>query len=140
MNKIIKSTIFTALIACFFSCNKHLKKNARNILARNYCTEIGRFDLLFYEDEISGSYLLLPKKSLGAVWGKLEGLKMRGRWIDEDGKGDIVIIFDQNFEAFSTSYRNDEHLEKWYTGSWNGHIRKNSNAEFSIDKKKFRCD
>ncbi len=68
-------------------CKNDSTHESKNITVRNYCTEIGRFDLLFYEDEICGSYALLPKKSLGAIWGKLEDLEMKGRWVDADGGG-----------------------------------------------------
>ena len=111
-----------------------------SITVRNYCTEIGRFDLVFYDDEISGSYALLPKKSLGAIWGELEGLEMQGRWIDADGAGDIIIEFSQDFQHFSTSYRSDEAPDKWYKDSWNGYLRPNQDSAFTVGGKTYQCE
>jgi len=89
------------LLTSIFSCQKNNKPQPPEsaTVLRNYCTEIGRFDLIFYEDEVSGAYSLLPKKSLGAVWGKLENRQMIGRWIDEDGQGDIIMEFNQVFRG-----------------------------------------
>jgi len=65
---------------------------------------------------------------------------MRGRWIGADGKGDIIINFNEDFSHFSTSYRNDVHPEKWYSDSWNGYLRPNQNSEFRIKEKKYQCE
>ena len=110
------------------------------IISRKYCTEIGRFDLIFDEDEISGSYALLHKKSLGSIWGKLEGNKAVGRWIDQDGTGDIIIEFNTDFSWFTTSYRNDEHPETWYRDQWHGQLRPGDQPTFSINDKTYRCE
>ena len=136
-NNIYRLLIIIFFLFYFYGCTNNLDNNDRSIISRNYCTEIGRFDMLFYGDEISGSYALLPKRSLGAIWGKLKKLEMKGRWIDEDGKGDIIITFNQDFTFFTTSYRNDEHPEKWYEDSWHGHLRSNQNQKFSINGKEY---
>ena len=87
------------------------------VISRSYCTEIGRFEMLFDDDEVSGSYSLTPKSSLGAIWGKLEGKTMTGRWVDGDGQGEIIITFNQDYSWFTTKYRNDAHPETWYDDS-----------------------
>ncbi len=115
-------------------------QDSEEITLRHYCTEIGRFDLLFYEDEVSGSYALLPKKSLGAVWGKLENQEMKGRWVDADGTGDIIIQFDEDLTFFSTAYRSDDEPDKWYRDSWNGHLRPDQGPKFSIEGKTYQCE
>ncbi len=110
------------------------------MITRNYCTEIGRFDLLFYGNQVSGSYALLPKKSLGSIWGILEAQKMTGRWIDGDGEGDIIIDFNKDFSFFTTNYRSDEEPERWYTDQWHGYLRPNDNANFEAEGKKYQCE
>ena len=109
-------------------------------IQRNYCTEIGRFDLMFYDDEISGSYVLLPKQSTGAIWGKLNGLEFVGRWIDGDGEGDIKMTFNKDFSWFTTSYRGDDEPDKWYIDQWHGQLRPNDNSQFEKDGKVYRCE
>jgi hypothetical protein len=137
-----KNLILLFILLSIFACQNNTKPQPpeSETLLRNYCTEIGRFDLIFYEDEVSGAYSLLPKKSLGAVWGKLENRQMIGRWIDKDGQGDILIEFNQDFSWFTTSYRNDELPEKWYKNQWNGHLRPNNNSEFETNGKKYMCE
>ena len=131
--------IFIGLILSA-GCKNTSNPENKDITMRNYCTEIGRFDLLFYDDEVSGTYALLPKKSLGAVWGTLQDHEMKGRWIDDDGTGDIIIKFNSDFTHFSTSYRSDEDPEKWYTDSWNGHLRPDLNSSFTVKDKKYQCE
>lgn len=65
---------------------------------------------------------------------------MVGRWIDEDGQGDIQIEFNEDFSWFTTSYRNDEHSEKWYEDQWHGHLRPNNKIEFEINDKIYKCE
>lgn len=138
------SKITLTAILCFmiFSAffNSGMKKDSANIISREYCTEIGRFDLLFYNDEISGSYVLLPKKSLGSVWGILLKDVMTGRWLDADGQGDIIITFDKDFSWFTTSYRSDDEPEKWYKDQWHGQLRPDKEPGFSIGEKNYRCE
>lgn len=71
MKKRNQILLLVFLIVSMFSCqNKTNIQPVENvILLRNYCTEIGRIDLIFYEDEVSGAYALLPKKSLGQFGG-----------------------------------------------------------------------
>ena len=114
--------------------NKHTVKH------RQYCTEIGRFDLTFYNNEVTGSYVLLPKKSTGAIWGTIDNRAFTGRWIDGDGQGDIKITFSDTFSSFSTSYRGDKDPETWYTDQWHGHLRPNTEASFEKDGKKYTCE
>ncbi len=128
------------LATTILSCNRQKESADSDLILRNYCTEIGRFDLLFYDDEISGSYALLPKESLGAVWGHLEGNKMEGRWVDADGTGDIIITFSDDFTSFTTSYRGDDEPEKWYTDSWTGFLRPNQDSTFVANGKTYRCE
>ena len=109
------------------------------LIVREYCTEIGRFDLTFFEDEISGSYTLLPKKSLGAIWGQMEVFTMIGRWLDGDGTGDIIMTFSTDYSSFSTRYRSDDEPDKWYD-NWNGYLRPNQDHQFTIDGKIYQCE
>ncbi len=110
------------------------------ITTRNYCTEIGRFDMLFYEDEISGTYVLLTKKSTGAIWGNLAGNKMTGKWVDGDGSGDIIITFNEDFTWFTTDYRSYENPTVWYRDQWHGSLRTTANSAFEVDGKRYKCE
>ena len=142
MKRVDQIPLVLFLILIIFSCGEHTETQSieTKTLLRNYCSEIGRFDLIFYEDQVSGAYSLLPKKSLGAIWGKLKDQQMIGRWIDEDGQGDILIEFNEDFSWFTTSYRNDEHPEQWYRDQWHGHLRPEGKREFTIDGKKYKCE
>lgn len=114
--------------------------DTHSTISRSYCTEIGKFNMLFDEDEVSGSYSLSVKNSLGAVWGKLEGNKMTGRWFDADGGGEIIITFNEDFSWFTTKYRNDEKPETWYTDQWHGALRTGDESTFQKDGKTYRCE
>lgn len=109
-------------------------------ITRSYCTEIGRFNLLFDEDEVSGAYSLIPKESLGSVYGKLEGRKVTGRWLDADGQGDIIITFNDDFSWFTTNYRNDKAPDTWYTDQWHGALKNGDKSVFQKDGKTYRCE
>ena len=115
-------------------------QESNTVEERNYCTEIGRFDLLFYKDEVSGSYLLIPKNQLGAIWGKLDGTKVSGRWVDADGEGDIVLIFNSDFSFFRADYRSDEDPDKWYRDSWHGAIRLTDDDQFELNGVTYHCE
>ncbi len=108
--------------------------------AKRYCTEIGRFDLLFDVDEVAGAYLLKHKNALGGVWGKLDGKVMTGRWHDADGEGDIILTFNEDFSFFAADYRSDDDPEKWYKDSWHGALRPNSNPTFEFNTKTYTCE
>ena len=110
------------------------------VKSRNYCTEIGRFDLLFDADEVAGAYLLIHKKTLGGVWGKLKGKVMTGRWHDPDGEGDIILTFNDDFSFFTADYRSDDEPEKWYKDSWHGSLRPNDAITFESNGKSYRCE
>jgi hypothetical protein len=127
--------ILLAVISC-----TQIKQEKKSIIARQYCTEIGRFDMLFYEGQVSGSYALLPKKSLGSIWGHLDGNKLTGRWIDEDGSGDIIIKFNEDFSWFTTNYRSDDELEKWYKDQWHGALRTGNKSQFTQNALKYQCE
>ncbi|MDH3698655.1 MAG: hypothetical protein OEQ81_08310 [Flavobacteriaceae bacterium] len=137
---IIQLLICSGIILFLSSCKNITSEEDSVLITRNYCTEIGRFDMLFYEDEISGYYVLLPKQSLGAIWGEIEDLVMNGRWIDEDGQGDIIITFNADFTYFTTTYRNDEEPDKWYEDSWHGHIRPDQSQQFIVGDKTYQCE
>lgn len=107
---------------------------------KNYCTEIGRFDLLFDADEIAGAYMLKHKNALGGIWGKLEGNIMTGRWIDADGTGDIIITFSDNFAFFTADYRGDDEPDKWYRDSWHGSLRPDDSKSFEFNTKTYTCE
>ncbi|MBO0320847.1 hypothetical protein J0X14_00950 [Muricauda sp. CAU 1633] len=110
------------------------------VMSKNYCTEIGRFDLLIDKDEVAGAYYLIHKKALGGVWGRLKDQVMTGRWHDADGKGDIVITFNQDFSFFTADYRSDDEPEKWYKDSWHGSLRPDTSASFDVKDKTYRCE
>ncbi len=110
------------------------------LLAKQYCTEIGRFDLLIDDDEVAGAYYLKPKNALGGVWGKLQGNIMTGRWHDADGKGDIIITFEDDFAFFTADYRSDDDLEKWYKDSWHGALRTTTEASFERNGQRYQCE
>lgn len=116
------------------------EKHHQTVISRSYCTEIGRFEMLFDEDEVSGSYSLIPKNSLGAIWGKLKGNTMTGRWVDGDGRGEIIITFNHDFSWFTTQYRSDKHPETWYDDSWHGALRPEGKSVFERDGKTYRCE
>ncbi|WP_136467841.1 SMP-30/gluconolactonase/LRE family protein [Flagellimonas onchidii] len=118
--------------------NFGMDKNS--VHAKRYCTEIGRFDLLFDEDEVAGAYYLKPKNALGSVWGKLNGNVMTGRWHDADGAGDIVITFNDDFSFFTADYRADDEPEKWYKDSWHGSLRPNDDISFDFNNKTYLCE
>ncbi|MEM9648223.1 MAG: SMP-30/gluconolactonase/LRE family protein [Bacteroidota bacterium] len=111
-----------------------------NVYTKNYCTEIGRFDLTFDSNEVAGAYLLKHKNALGAVWGKLEGLKMTGRWTDADGSGDIILTFTEDFSFFTADYRSDDEPKKWHIDSWHGALRPNGDISFEFNAKTFTCE
>ncbi len=127
------------LVLCFCSYQS-LAQDATEIVIRNYCTEIGRFDLVFYGDEVTGSYLLIPKNQLGAFWGRLDGEEITGRWVDGDGVGDIIVTFSTDFKTFRADYRSDEHPEKWYRDSWHGVLRPNEDPDFTYEGVTYRCE
>ncbi|MGX1928224.1 SMP-30/gluconolactonase/LRE family protein [Flagellimonas sp. 2504JD4-2] len=116
---------------------KHLKGK---VYAKRYCTEIGRFDLLFDDDEIAGAYYLKPKNALGGIWGKLKGNVMTGRWHDADGEGDIILTFNEDFSFFTADYRADDEPEKWYKDSWHGALRPDDSISFEFNHKTYRCE
>ena len=109
-------------------------------VTRSYCTEIGRFEIMFDDDEVSGSYSLIPKNSLGAIWGKLEDRTVTGRWVDGDGQGEIIIQFNRDFSWFTTKYRNDAHPETWYDDSWHGALKPSGKSLFTREGKTYRCE
>lgn len=127
---------------CFLGiCQISLAQEKNNILSKNYCTEIGRFDMLIDNDEVAGAYYLIHKNALGGVWGKLSGNVMKGRWHDADGKGEIIITFSDDFSFFTADYRSDDEPEKWYKDSWHGSLRPNKNASsFESNSKTYRCE
>ena len=110
------------------------------VKVRNYCTEIGRFDLTFYENEVSGIYVLIHKKQIGAIWGSLIDNEMKGRWIDKDGAGEIIITFNSDYSSFRADYRSDDEPEKWYLDSWHGVLRISDNPSFKHDGKTYKCE
>ncbi|WP_181899483.1 hypothetical protein [Flagellimonas nanhaiensis] len=110
------------------------------VLAKNYCTEIGRFDLLIDKDEVAGAYYLSHKNALGGVWGRLTDHVMKGTWHDADGKGDIIITFTNDFSFFTADYRSDDEPEKWYKDSWHGALRTTSENSFDFNGKTYRCE
>ncbi len=118
----------------------NLGMDKNSVHAKRYCTEIGRFDLLFDEDEVAGAYYLKPKNALGGVWGKLNGHVMTGRWHDADGAGDIVITFNDDFSFFTADYRADDEPEKWYKDSWHGSLRPNDDISFDFNNKTYLCE
>lgn len=115
-------------------------KTETTVISKNYCTEIGRFDLLMVDDEIAGAYLLIHKNALGGIWGRLKGKVMTGRWHDADGKGDIILTFNDDFSFFTADYRSDEEAEKWYKDSWHGSLRPDSAVTFVSNGKSYRCE
>ncbi|NAY91520.1 hypothetical protein GTQ34_06290 [Muricauda sp. JGD-17] len=129
-------TLLIALLSLYFS----IAQEANQIKSKNYCTEIGRFDLLIDNDEVAGAYYLAHKNALGGVWGRLEGKTMRGRWHDADGKGDIIITFNEDFSFFTADYRSEDEPEKWYKDSWHGSLRPNDSTTFDFDGKTYRCE
>lgn len=110
------------------------------VKSKSYCTEIGRFDLLFDSDEIAGSYLLKHKNALGGIWGKLEGHIMTGRWLDADGQGDIILTFNDDYSFFAADYRADDEPEKWYKNTWHGALRPDDKAVFTREDKTYTCE
>ena len=113
---------------------------AHQVISKQYCTEIGRFDLLIDADEVAGAYLLIHKNALGGVWGRLKGNVMTGRWHDADGKGDIVITFENDFSYFTADYRSDSEPEKWYRDSWHGAQRPDDAPSFERNNTTYRCE
>ncbi|MEX0313470.1 MAG: SMP-30/gluconolactonase/LRE family protein [Allomuricauda sp.] len=118
----------------------NLKHFKAKVYAKRYCTEIGRFDLLFDDDEIAGAYYLKPKNALGGIWGKLKGNVMTGRWHDADGKGDITLTFNEDFSFFTADYRADDEPEKWYKDSWHGALKLDVSSTFEFNDKTYRCE
>ncbi|MGW9684745.1 SMP-30/gluconolactonase/LRE family protein [Flagellimonas sp. 2504JD1-5] len=110
------------------------------VISKRYCTEIGRFDLVFDDNEVAGAYYLKHKNTLGSVWGKLENKVMTGRWHDPDGEGDIIITFTDDFSFFTADYRADDEPEKWYKDTWHGALRPNNNTSFEFNGKTYRCE
>ncbi|KQC30483.1 SMP-30/gluconolactonase/LRE family protein [Flagellimonas eckloniae] len=117
-----------------------IKSLKPKVQAKNYCTEIGRFDLLIDADEVAGSYLLIHKDALGGVWGRLKGNVMNGRWHDADGKGDIIITFTEDFSFFTADYRSDDEPEKWHKDSWHGALRPDTGTSFDFNNKTYQCE
>lgn len=119
----------------------HLQQKKKSqVFSKRYCTEIGRFDLLFNDHEIAGSYYLKHKNMIGGVWGILKDNIMTGRWQDADGKGDIIITFTDDFSYFNADYRADDEPNKWYKGSWHGALRPNDNPSFKFNQKTYQCE
>ncbi|TMU54924.1 hypothetical protein [Flagellimonas algicola] len=134
-------TLFFCFICMFhFAASFGQDKKENTVISKNYCTEIGRFDLLFDNDEIAGAYYLIPKYALGGIWGKLSGKVMTGRWQDADGEGDIIITFNEDFSFFTADYRGDDEPEKWYKDSWHGSLRPNNGKNFESNGKSYRCE
>lgn len=131
-------SLFLLIMSASFLAAQEQGNNT--ILSKNYCTEIGRFDLLIDNDEVAGSYLLIHKNALGGVWGRLKGNVMTGRWHDADGKGDIIITFTDDFSFFTANYRSDDNPEKWYKDSWHGSLRPTDESSFQFNDKTYRCE
>ncbi|MDC6361956.1 MULTISPECIES: hypothetical protein [Flavobacteriaceae] len=129
--------LFCSLICQFFYAQTKAKDT---IISKNYCTEIGRFDLLIDSDEVAGAYYLIHKNALGGVWGRLKNNVMTGRWHDADGKGDIIITFTDDFNFFTADYRSDDDLDQWYRDSWHGSLRPNTSPTFDEKGKTYRCE
>ena len=117
-----------------------MAQEKNEVQAKNYCTEIGRFDLLIDKDEVAGAYYLKHKNALGGVWGRLTDHVMKGRWHDADGKGDIIITFNDDFSFFTADYRSDDEPDKWYKDSWHGALRPDSETTFEIEGKRYVCE
>jgi hypothetical protein len=130
-------TLLTILI---FVCILHSSYGQEIPEVQNYCTEYGRFDMLFYNDQISGSYQLLEKSSLGSIWGTLEDSVMTGRWMDGEGTGDIVITFNEGFLWFEVKYNNDQDPDNWIEDEWHGGPRPEKLVVFYRDGIKYVCE
>ncbi|WP_190810559.1 SMP-30/gluconolactonase/LRE family protein [Flagellimonas sp. S3867] len=134
----LKLENYQLLISNLVSHSKNNEKS--NVISKRYCTEIGRFDLLFDHDEVAGAYFLKHKSVLGGVWGKLKDNVMTGRWQDSDGEGDIIITFTDDFSFFTADYCADNEPDKWYKDTWHGALRPNENASFDFNGKTYRCE
>lgn len=139
-NEIIDSVKLEKYQLVQLKLNSNPESNKTSVVSKNYCTEIGRFDLLIDENEVAGSYYLIHKKALGGVWGRLNGTTMEGRWHDADGKGDITLTFSEDFSFFTANYRSDDEPEKWYRDSWHGTLRISSESSFVFNNKTYRCE
>ncbi len=132
------------LLCCLFlvfTFQTSYAQEKNNLLSKNYCTEIGRFDMLIDNDEVAGAYYLIHKNALGGVWGKLSGNVMKGRWHDADGKGNIIITFSDDFSFFTADYCSDAEPEKWYKDSWHGSLRPDESASsFESNNKTYQCE
>ncbi|MEQ9296999.1 MAG: hypothetical protein RIF33_00475 [Cyclobacteriaceae bacterium] len=93
------------------------------ITHKTYDTEFGRFDLWFHGDQLSGTYEIEPKEIIGSVWATLDDQLATGRWIDPDGQGDIILMFEEGFEQFRADYRGDDEPDKWYRDQWHGTLK-----------------
>lgn len=85
---------------------------------RTYNTEFGRFDVWIQGSQVTGSYQIVPKRVIGSVWAKLDGMKATGRWKDPDGEGDIILLFEAGFQKFTADYNNDKNPNKWFRDQW----------------------
>ncbi len=105
-----------------------------------YCTPHGEFVVEFRPQRVVGRYVIAPKGIDGTFSGALDGRRVRGRWSDRDGAGDIVIDFTDDWASFSADYRNDAEPEVWHRG-WLGALRPPAGAAaFDRDGTTFRCD
>ena len=114
---------YLLIVFCFFFFPNHNCKAQIEIEHKIYDTEFGRFDLWVHGDQIAGSYEIAPKKIIGSMWAKLDGLTAVGRWTDPDGSGDIELTFENGFQKFKADYRSDEEPDKWYRDQWHGILK-----------------
>ncbi|WP_420603345.1 SMP-30/gluconolactonase/LRE family protein [Flagellimonas sp.] len=135
---ITKLENYQLLISNLMGNGKSIEKSA--VFSKRYCTEIGRFDLAFDDDEVAGAYYLKHKNALGSIWGRLTDNAMTGRWHDADGEGDIIITFTNDFSFFTADYRADDEPDKWYKDTWHGALRPNDNTSFEFNGKTYNCE
>ncbi len=87
-----------------------------------YNTEFGRLDVWIYNNQVTGSYEIAPKKIIGSFIAKLNGNVAKGRWTDPDGAGDIEFTFESDFTGLRIDYRSDNKPDLWYRDQWHGKL------------------
>ena len=130
------------LLINLFIVISHLSiaQSTQEIKSLSYCTEIGIFNLLIDHDEVAGTYSLSHKNTLGAVWGEMSDNKMKGRWMDPDGEGEIELIFEEDLQFFTANYRSDDNPEEWYINQWHGAQRPDDATNYSYKGQSFKCN
>lgn len=113
--------------------------DATDPIERYYCTQYGPFFIRFDDHQAAGVFAILRNDDLGSIVGTLSNFELRGKWIENDNRGDIRLKFSEDWLSFDAEYTLEAEPDNWL-GNWSGRIRPSRQADtFEHDGVQFRC-